>query len=141
MRGIARYVLLGMVIFVILAMIIYIAPFQKTVATTTTIKAKAICGNNVCDEGESRLNCCNDCACLEGEECNAIKQRCEVEFSLSKSDAENAVRQYIGGDYEMVVGGVTQHEGRKVMLVYVYTPGTRLFAVDESGAVTEIELD
>ncbi len=115
---------------------------QPAKSTTTTAKIRAVCGNGVCDAGESGLNCCNDCSCASDEICNQRRQRCETDFPLTDIDAEIAVRQHIGaGNYTVEVGGVGQHQNKKVIYVYVYTPETKLFAVDEDNVVTEIELD
>ena len=142
MKGINKIYFIMTVIVLLVILAVFLQPKQvSTKRSTTTLAKPEICGNDICGSGESRFNCCSDCPCIGEERCDEIKQRCEIEFSLERSDAENAVRQYLGRDYEMVESGITEYEGKKVMLIYVYTPDTRLFAVDENRVVTEIELD
>jgi hypothetical protein len=127
-------------IIVILAVVVvlsFIIKPQEQAAETTRTKL-SICGNGVCDRGESSSNCCSDCACAADERCNDISQRCET-FALTKSDAEDAVRQYIGNsDYRVLAHSVITN-GK--MLVYAYGTDTRIFLVDKNSEVEEIMLE
>ncbi len=134
------YIIVILAVVVVLSFIIKPQEDVAKVTTTTTVAKLEKCGNEICDTGE-RFDCCRDCVCPDGQECMA-NGACETEFLLTKEDVENAVRRYLGtGDYTLSVSSVADYQGKKAMLVYVYTPDTMLFAVDENNVVTEIELD
>ncbi len=70
---------------------------QKIVKT----RGQTICGNSICEVGESYLSCCNDCGCLPGFECKTSycdpisRDKCKSDFECD--DLEPSTRDYCGG--------------------------------------------
>ncbi len=46
--------------------------------------AEANCGNNKCEAGENRVNCCLDCACSQGLDCVFNEARNKNECAISQ---------------------------------------------------------
>ena len=63
--------------------------------------AKTVCGNSICEVGESYLSCCSDCGCLPGFECSddfcqpIKKETCQSDAGCD--DFDPSTRDYCGG--------------------------------------------
>lgn len=56
---------------------------------------KAVCGNGICEYGETQDNCCKDCGCYN-RVCNLELNQCEfVESKLTDEEVISVLTQYV----------------------------------------------